>query len=419
MREHSPAIFAEGCLILVPESEETVIFLTPATMRSRSIIHLDMDAFFASVEVLDNPALKYQPVIVGGGQRGVVSAASYEARGFGVHSAMPVVTARKRCPAGIFLPPRLDRYRQVSKQIMDIFALFTPLVEPLSLDEAFLDVTGTERLFGEPKDLAAVIRQRVRDEVGLTVSAGVGSSKLVAKIASDMNKPDGLMVVPPGSEIVFLAPLPVAKLPGVGPAVQKQLSVLGVRTIGDLANVPLVLATAKLGQVGFFLHQAALGIDDRPVEPGRGVKSMGHEETFAEDLTDLAVIRKELLALALKVGSRLRGQEMLARTIVLKTKYHDFVQTTRSKSLAATDDDEMLYRTGCKLLEQTLAGRKPLRLLGLAATNLQEATLARQGSLFEHFCGKEEKRRQINQAVDRINAVYGQGGILPATLLGD
>lgn len=388
-------------------------------MPSPSIIHLDMDAFFASVEMLDNPALKGQPVIVGGGQRGVVSAASYEARRFGVHSALPVVTARKRCPSGIFLSPRMERYHQVSAQIMAIFARFTPLVEPLSLDEAFLDVTGTERLFGEATHLATFIRACVRDEVGLTVSAGVATSKLVAKIASDINKPDGLTVVPPGSEIEFLSPLLIEKLPGVGPAVHKQLALLGVQTIGDLAKTPLSIVTRKLGQAGLQLHQAAWGIDDRPVEPGRGAKSMGHEETFAEDLTDLAVIRKELLALAVKVGSRLRGQSVVASTVVLKTKYYDFVQTTRSKSVAATDDDETLYQTGCRLLEQTLAGRKPLRLLGLTATNLHDASLARQGSLFDHFGGREEKRRQINQAVDRINAVYGRGGIRPAILFED
>ncbi|MDP2105802.1 MAG: DNA polymerase IV [Desulfobulbaceae bacterium] len=387
------------------------------TKLPSSIIHLDMDAFFASVEILDNPVLEGQPVIVGGGHRGVVSAASYEARRFGVHSALPVGIARNRCPNGVFLSPRIERYRQVSTQIMDLFACFTPVVETISLDEAFLDVTGTERLFGTARDLAEHIRKQVRDEVGLTVSAGVGTSKLVAKIASDMNKPDGLTVVLPGTEIEFLAPLAINKLPGVGPAVCKQLNLLGVRTIGDLARVPLAIVERKLGQAGRQLHQAAWGIDDRQVESGRGVKSMGHEETFAEDLIDLTVIRRELLSLALKVGSRLRRHGLVARTVVLKTKYYDFVQTTRSKSLAVTDDDETLYRTGCQLLVQTLAGRKPLRLLGLTATNLHEGCLARQGSLFDHCGGREEKRRQINQAVDRINAVYGRDGIRPAALL--
>lgn len=378
-----------------------------------------MDAFFASVEILDNPALKGLPVIVGGGQRGVVSAASYEARRFGVHSALPIVTAIKRCPGGIFLPPRMERYRQISAQIMALFERYTPLVEPLSLDEAFLDVTGTERLFGEARELAAIIREQVNEEVGLTVSAGVGTSKLVAKIASDMNKPDGLTVVLPGAETEFLSPLPVEKLPGVGPAVGKQLTLLGVKTIGDLARVPLAIVVRKMGETGRQLHQAACGIDDRRVLTGRAAKSMGHEETFAEDLMDLVVIRKELLALALKVGSRLRGHGVVARTVILKTKYYDFVQATRSKTVAATDDDEALYRAGCQLLEQTLAGRKPLRLLGLSATNLQDAKITRQGSLLDYLEGKEEKRRQINQAVDRINAVYGRGGIRPATLLED
>jgi len=389
----------------------------PAQLRS--IIHLDMDAFFAAVEVLDNPDLQGMPVIVGGGQRGVVAAASYEARRCGVHSALPIVTARKLCPQGVFVPPRLGRYRQVSMQIMAVFARFTPLVEPLSLDEAFLDVTGSERLFGEAKALAARIRETVRVEVGLTVSAGVGTSKLIAKIASDMNKPDGLTVVPPGREVEFLAPLPVEKLPGVGPAMRKVLALLGVRTIGDLAKAPEAIVFRKLGQAGRYLHQAARGIDDRPVEAERGAKSMGHEETFAEDLMDLAAIRRELLSLALKVGCRLRGQGVMARTVVLKTKYYDFVQTTRSRTIVATDDDEVLYRTGCQLLGETMAGRKPLRLLGLTATNLEEAGQIRQGSLFAGRGEREEKRRQINQAVDRINAAYGRGGIRPATLLED
>jgi len=387
----------------------------------RSIIHLDMDAFFASVEILDNPDLRGKAVIVGGGElRGVVSAASYEARRFGVHSALPMMTARKCCPHGVFLPPRMARYHEVSDQIMAIFQRYTPLVEPLSLDEAYLDVTGTERLFGPTAELAEMIRRQVRAEVGLTVSAGVATSKLVAKIASDMNKPDGLTVVPAGSEVAFLTPLAIATLPGVGPATMKQLELLGVRTIGDLARLPVAILVRKLGQQGSYLHEAAQGIDCRPVEVARAAKSVGHEETFAEDLVDLAVIRKELLALAVKVGKRLRRQGLEARTVVLKTKYYDFVQTTRSKTLnAATADDEALYQAGCKLLAQTLAGRKPLRLMGITATNLLDSGQMRPASLFDGDGGRVSKRRKINQAVDRINETFGKQTILPATLLDD
>jgi DNA polymerase-4 len=380
-----------------------------------------MDAFFASVEILDNPGLRGQPVIVGGrAPRGVVSAASYEARRFGVHSAQPMAIARKRCPNGIFLPPRIRRYREISDRIMEIFLRFTPLVEPLSLDEAFLDVTGSERLLGTAVDLAAIIRGQVRGEIGLTVSAGVATSKLVAKIASDLNKPDGLTVVAPGGEVDFLTPLPVSRLPGVGQTTERQLVLLGVRTIGDLARVPEEILVRKLGQAGSQLHAVAVGIDCRPVQAERVAKSVGHEETFAQDLVDMTVIRKELLALAVKVGQRLRRQGLLARTVVLKTKYYDFIQTTRSLTLkGVTADEGVLYRSGCQLLAETQVGQKPLRLLGISATNLLETGLARPVSLFDPDGGQEEKRRKINQAVDRINESFGREFIRPATLLDD
>lgn len=391
----------------------------PMLKAQRSIIHLDMDAFFASVEALDNPDLRGKAVIVGGGeQRGVVSAASYEARRFGVHSALPMMIAKARCPQGIFLPPRMARYRAVSAVIMAIFQRYTPLVEPLSLDEAFLDVTGTERLFGLAPDLAARIRKQVREEVGLTVSAGVASSKLLAKIASDKHKPDGLTVVEAGTEVEFLTPLPIARLPGVGAVTMKQLELLGVRTIGDLARLPLEILVRKLGQQGRYLHEAAHGIDWRPVETERVVKSVGNEETFAEDIVDMPRIRKELLALAVKVASRLRSRGLETRTIVLKTKYYDFVQTTRSKTLAEpTADDEALYLAGCALLRQTLAGRKPLRLMGVTATNLVVSGQVCPASLFGCEGERSAKRRKINQVVDRINDNFGRSTIIPATLL--
>ncbi len=385
----------------------------------RSIIHLDMDAFFASVEILDNPNLQGKAVIVGGGeQRGVVSAASYAARRFGVHSALPMAIAKRRCPDGVFLPPRMARYREVSEQIMAIFHRFTPLVEPLSLDEAFLDVTGTERLFGPAAELAAHLRELVRSEVGLTVSAGVATSKLVAKIASDLNKPDGLTVVPAGSEADFLSPLAIGKLPGVGPATLKQLTLLGVQTIGDLSRIPEAILVRKLGQQGSYLHEVAKGIDEREVEACRIAKSLGHEETFAEDLTDMTAIRRALLSLAVKVGKRLRRHGLEARSVVLKTKYHDFVQTTRTRTLAAaTADDGVLYQAGITLLAETLAGKNPLRLLGITATNLQASGKARPASLFDPGGGREEKRRKVNQAMDRINESFGRQLIAPATLL--
>ena len=244
----------------------------------KAIIHLDMDAFYAAVEILDNPDLKGKPVIVGGSKkRGVVSSACYEARRFGIHSAQPVSTAVRLCPHGVFLPVRMWRYKEFSRQIFALFYRFTPLVEPLSLDEAFLDVTGSTRLFGPPEAIARKIKQQVVKKTGLTVSAGVAPSKFVAKIASDMQKPDGLTVVPEGQVKEFLEPLPIEKLWGVGRATRKILSHLGVGTIGSLADLPVELLARKLGKQGIHLYSLARGLDDREVEPERGVKSIGHE----------------------------------------------------------------------------------------------------------------------------------------------
>ncbi len=253
--------------------------------RVKQIIHLDMDAFYASVEMLDNPALRGQPVIVGGPkQRGVVSAASYEARKFGVHSALPMAVAMRLCPQGVFLPVRMPRYKEISDQIFEIFLRFTPLVEPLSIDEAFLDVTASVRLFGPAEEIAKQIKNQVREEIGLTVSAGVAPSKLVAKIASDLNKPDGLTVVPEGNVQQFLDPLPIEKLWGVGKMTQKDLSLLNVKTVGELSRLPKDLLRRRFGGQGLQLYFLSKGIDDREVQPERIIKSIGREETFPEDI---------------------------------------------------------------------------------------------------------------------------------------
>ena len=258
----------------------------------KAIIHLDMDAFYAAVEVLDNPTLRGKPVIVGGGkERGVVSSASYEARKFGVHSAQPIATAMRLCRHGIFLPVRMRRYKEVSQRIFEIFHRFSPLVEPLSLDEAFVDITGSIRLFGPPEEIASKIKQQVVTETGLKVSAGVAPSKFVAKIASDIQKPDGFTIVPQRKIKDFLNPLPIDKLWGVGKATRETLSHLGVKTIGDLGRLPSELLVRRLGKQGIHLHLLAQGIDDREVETERGVKSVGHEETYAADIRDMAVVR--------------------------------------------------------------------------------------------------------------------------------
>lgn len=386
---------------------------------SRRIIHLDMDAFYASVEILDNPALRGKPVVVGGNaNRGVVCAASYEARKFGVHSALPILTARKLCPHGIFLPVRMGRYQEISSRIMDIFQRFTPLVEPLSLDEAFLDVTASQSLMGSAEDIARQIRVLVRETLGLTVSAGVGGSKLVAKIASDLNKPDGLTIVPAGQEETFLAPLPIGRLWGVGRTTRDALALIGVTTIGDLRRMPQSILIAKFGKGGLMMHESARGIDPRPVEPRQEAKSIGHEETFAEDLRDTKRIEQELLALCLKVGKRARNHGLGGRTVTIKVKYRDFVQVTRSLTLPEpVADDKSIYQTGRTLLEKTEIGIRPIRLLGISLANLTGAgTGCGQLSLFGENRSRAKGSR-LYEAIDAISDRYGTGSIVPATLV--
>ena len=388
--------------------------------KNRRIIHLDMDAFYASVEQLDNPELKGRPVIVGGtSKRGVVSAASYEAREYKIHSAMPIAQAMKLCPHGAFLPVRMKRYREVSSKVFAIFQKYTPLVEPISLDEAFLDVTGSGKLFGTAEDIAEKIRENVFAETGLTISAGVASCKLLAKIASDMNKPDGLTIVPTGGEAGFLAPLPIKRLWGVGKKTRESLGLLGVKTIGDLAGLPPELLEKKFGKHGISLHNAALGLDYRDVDTEHETKSVGHEFTFDADLVELATIRKELLELAGMVAKRLRRYELQGRTITLKVKYYDFRQITRSSTIkGSTADSKRIFQEVLLLLKKTDAGKKPLRLLGISVSGLKLASGARQQFLFDGM-QPERKRQEINRALDEIQKKYGATAILPGRLLGE
>ncbi len=388
-------------------------------MTARAIIHLDMDAFYASVEVLDNPELAGLPVIVGGSsERGVVSAASYEARAFGVHSALSVVVARRRCPQGIFRPVRMARYQEVSRQVMAIFSDFTPLVEQISVDEAFLDVSGCNRLLGDAQAIATAIRQRVKDEIGLTVSAGIAASKLVAKVASDQNKPDGLTIVAPGEEKAFLAPLEIKRLWGVGKKTIPSLHLLGVKTIGDLCRFDLEFLEKKFGKQGRHMYFCSRGIDVRQVETEETVKSIGNEETFEDDLVDLERIKRELLYLTTKVGERLRAQELKGRSVTLKIKYHDFSTVSRSATLArASNDSRLLYQTILSLLPKTQAGVKPVRLAGLTVGKLTDDEGPSQLGL---FCrAEDDSREQLVQAMDTINRRYGSLTIKPALLAGE
>ena len=387
-------------------------------LKSRAIIHLDMDAFYPAVEVLDNPTLKGKPVIVGGGrERGVVSSASYEARTFGVHSAQPMATAMRLCPNGVFLPVRMSRYKKVSKQVFEIFFRFTPLVEPLSIDEAFLDVTGSIRLFGEPVEIAKRIKQMVVNETGLTISAGVAPSKFVAKIASDMDKPDGLTVVPSDRLREFLNPLPIKKMWGVGKVTQEALARLNVRTFKDLSLMPVKVLEQQFGKHGLKMHHLSMGIDHREVIPEHDAKSIGHEETFSQDIIDRGKAKKELLSLANRVAHRMRREGVIGRTITLKVKYSDFVQLTRSKTLpTSTDDGPEIYSTVCRLLKKTAVGKRPVRLLGISLSQLSVIGSETQLGLFNPD-GAALKRKELHTAIDSLHEKFGERSIRPGTLL--
>ncbi len=389
-----------------------------AKKKQKAILHLDMDAFYPSVEVLDNPELKGKPVIVGGSRkRGVVSSASYEARKFGAHSAQPIATAIRLCPNGIFLPVRMQRYKAVSRSILEIFHQFTPLVEPLSIDEAFLDVTGCERLLGQPKEIAEKIKQRVFEITGLTVSAGVAPSKFVAKIASDFDKPDGLTVVSPDRVRDFLDPIPIKMMWGVGKVTQETLARLNIRTFKDLSTVPLKILEKKFGKHGHKMHKLSIGIDDREVVPEHDIKSIGHEETFLQDIKELEKARKKLLALSNKVAQRMRRKGVTGKTVTLKIKYKDFVQKTASTTLSdSTDDGFEIFSTICRLLIKTEVGRRPARLLGVSLSQLIFPETENQLSLFQEGNGFN-KRKQLNTALDSLNEKHGDNSVRPGTLL--
>ena len=384
----------------------------------REIIHLDMDAFYASVEVLDDPSLAGKPVIVGGNrERGVVTSASYEARPFGIHSAQPVASAMRLCPHGVFLPVRMARYQEVSEIIFEIFRRFTPLVEPLSIDEGFLDVTGSRRLFGSAETIAREIKRLVRKEVRLTVSAGIASTKFVAKIASDLGKPDGLVCVAHEKTREFLAPLPITRLWGVGAVTFKALKRMGVATIGDLSRVPAERLRREFGKHGEQIHLLSRGIDPRSVETHRPVKSMGREETFSEDLTDRDALNRELLSLATKVARRVRRYGLEGKTVTLKVKYSDFELVTRSATLdTPTNDAARVYATCGELLQKTKAGARPVRLLGIYLSRLTSGLPAGQMSLLKDEGGRD-RRQQLHHALDELAERFGEDAVIPGMLL--
>ena len=379
-----------------------------------------MDAFYPAVEVLDNPELRGKPVIVGGSsKRGVVSSASYEARKFGVHSAQPIAQALKLCPEGIFLPVRMSRYKELSNKIFEIFHRFTPLVEPLSIDEAFLDITGTERLLGEPVSVAKKLKETILAETGLTVSAGVAPSKFIAKIASDMDKPDGLTVVSADKITEFLDPLPVSKMWGAGKVTLEKLSRFNIKTFYDLKKFPIEILERSFGKNGKQMHFLAMGIDDRSVEIEHETKSIGHEETFLEDIIDIEKSERHLLALAFKTAERMRHNHLKGKTVTLKVKYSDFKQVTRSLTLDDyTDDGMLIYSIVRKLLKKTETGTRPVRLLGVSMSGLALEGATNQLSMFSEN-EKKEKSEKLNKAIDSLHDKFGKKSVVPGRLLSD
>ena len=381
---------------------------------ARTILHVDLDAFFAAVEQRDNPELRGKPVVVGGGgpnDRGVVSAASYEARKFGVKSAMPLRTAAALCPSAIFVPVSGRKYGAASKQVMAILGRFSPLVEQLSIDEAFLDVTGTEALLGSGEEVARKIKQAVRDEVGLTVSVGVASNRLVAKIASDLRKPDGLVVVPLGEERAFLAPLPIERLWGVGASTRRGLADYGVKTIGDLAVLPRDVLVRRFGRHGGDLATRAQGVGDTVVGDHDAAKSVSQEHTYDVDTADWEVMEQTLLALSEGVGGRLRASDVLCSTVAVKIRDRDFVTITRQRTLAEpTDSTDVIWHTAVELTRREVRG-KVIRLLGVAASGLGEQ---QQLALFE---AGDERRHLVEEASDAVRKRFGSRAIRRARLL--
>ncbi|WP_348538677.1 DNA polymerase IV [Sphingomonas brevis] len=340
---------------------------------TRKIIHVDMDAFYASVEQRDNPELKGKPVAVGGGHRGVVAAASYEARKFGVRSAMPSVTAKRRCPELVFVKPRFDVYRAASQQIREIFADYTDLIEPLSLDEAYLDVTEDRRGLGSARAIAEEIRARIKAETGLTASAGVSYCKFIAKLASDQNKPDGLCVIPPHKGAAFVAALPVKRFHGVGPVTAAKMEKLGISTGADLARWPIEQLEAHFGSSGRWYWRIARGIDEREVKSDRPYKSVSAERTFDVDYVEADDLKRELERVAGYAWQRIERSEVKGRTVTLKVKFGDFTQITRSKSFPCPVPDFAAFEgAGQALLDALLPVPKGIRLLGLGLHSMVE-----------------------------------------------
>ncbi len=385
----------------------------------RTILHVDLDAFFASVEQLDEPSLRGRPVLVGGtGPRGVVAAASYEARVFGCHSAMPTAVARRLCPHAVVVKPRGDRYSELSRRVFGVLETATPLIQPLSIDEAFLDVSGSVRLLGEGRAIAVKLRDQIKAETGLTASVGVATNKFLAKLASDLEKPDGLVVIEPDRVREVLDPLPVSRIPGVGPAAEKRLHAIGVRTIGELAKLPEGVASSRLGSFGSHVWRLAHGEDDRPVTPDREAKSIGHERTFGADLEDPEEVRAVMLREAEDVARRLRRHGLHARSVTVKIRFGDFKTITRAATLEQpTESTHELSAAAVELFDAWIGkeGFRPVRLIGVTASHLSKGS-GEQPGLFDPPEARD-KRAALDKAADAIAERFGKDAIRSARAL--
>ena len=392
----------------------------------RWIMHVDMDAFFASIEQLDHPDYKGHPVIVGGlSSRGVVATCSYEARKFGVHSAMPISRAKKLCPDGIYVYPRMDRYKEVSHQIFSIMKEFTPYIEPLSIDEAFLEVSGMSTMYSGPKALGRAIKDRVYEKTGLIISAGLAPNKFLAKLASDLDKPDGLVVIPYGREKEILAPLPIKRIWGVGPRTEKILKTGGFYLMRHIQALPDESSLIPLvGNQARRIWELANGIDDRPVETDRKIQSIGAEETYEEDLTDGSAIELEFRYFANRLSKRLRKRNLLGHTVSIKVRYDDFTTVSRQKRLDTPSDHEHVFFETALLLWNKLMQDKtsgltfmdppgPIRLLGLTVSGLDEE-VPMQDSLFES--SKNETENKLAGVLDSLESKFGETAVMSGAL---
>ena len=396
----------------------------------RWIMHVDMDAFFASIEQLDHPEYKGHPVIVGGlSSRGVVATCSYEARKFGVHSAMPISRAKKLCPDGIYVYPRMDRYTEVSHQIFSIMKEFTPYIEPLSIDEAFLEVSGMSTMYSGPKALGRAIKDRVYEKTGLIISAGLAPNKFLAKLASDLDKPDGLVVIPYGREKEILAPLPIKRIWGVGPRTEKILKTGGFHLMRHIQALPDESSLIPLvGNQARRIWELANGIDDRPVETDRKIQSIGAEETYEEDLTDGSAIELEFRYFANRLSKRLRKRNLLGHTVSIKVRYDDFTTVSRQKRLDTPSDHEHVFFETALLLWNKLMQDKtskqlngvtfmdppgPIRLLGLTVSGLDEE-VPMQDSLFES--PKNETENKLAGVLDSLESKFGETAVMSGAL---